>query len=102
MKAMEDKPGPAQNNQGAAASWVDSGKSTDSHTSQHQQERQQQQQQQPGFLSRAELERLLTEKTQIALVSRFSQQREELERVMVEDQQVRILLYYWSPFFSCL
>jgi hypothetical protein len=98
MKAMEDKPGPAQNNQGAAASWVDSGKSTDSHTSQHQQD----QQQQPGSLSRAELERLLTEKTQIALVSRFSQQREELERVMVEDQQVRILLYYWSPFFSCL
>ncbi len=86
LKAMEERKPPVHfSDQATSASWKDSGKSAvsnDSSKSMGDSSRR------SSHASRGTMERMLTEKIQIALVSNFSAQRESLEKAMGESQEL--------------
>lgn len=86
LKAMEERKPPVQfSDQASSASWKDSGKSSASHDSSKSLG---DSSRRSSHASRGTMERMLTEKIQIALVSNFSEQREGLEKAMGESQEL--------------
>lgn len=91
MKAMEERKPPVQfSDQSTSKAWTDSAKSIGSNSDSEwgSSKSLNDSGRRGSAASRSAMERMLTEKIQIALVSGFSAQREELEKAMGIEQEI--------------